>query len=424
MYVLEGSMAGRLRWGAGADFAASIGGFNPRYVPAADLDIPPMQRVAINLLPTSDNPRLRIQSYFAATSNTLQHGASVQAYAAALGFSIQGWLGYDLLAQVSPLHFEIDFGGGVGVFDGDDEILGTSLSLHLSGPSPWHVDGEATFTVIIKIHIPVHATFGGDDAPSIPAVDVSAIFRAELGVARNWTATLPDQNQLLVMLAPNLSAGGDQVLAHPSATIQFNQSSVPLKVTLQQFFGAKPSTATFFDLTGIAAGNELAPEVVPSEFAPAQYFNLSNDDRLSAPAFEPLASGIRANGASLVKFGQQALRNLVYRDNIIDPLAQDAPVTGRFAERSIASESIIAGLGGCAAGRSSLFADRMARRPSGDAVQVPPDMYHIVDSATLTPASGVAHDSHVAARQALAALVAKNPAMAGRLSIASAYELR
>jgi hypothetical protein len=427
MYVLEGDMAGRLRWGSGADFAASVGGFNPRYVPAADLDIPPMKRVTINLLPTSDNPRLRILSYYAVTSNTLQHGAAVDAYAAALGFSIRGWLGYDLLAQVNPLHFEVDFGGGVAVYDGDDEILGTSLSLHLSGPSPWHVDGEATFTVIIKIHVPVHAQFGGDDAPSIPVVDVSAIFRGELTAPRNWTATLPDQSQLLVTLAPNLSVGGDQVLAHPSATIQFNQSSVPLKVTLEQFFGAKPkpSTATFFDLTGIKAGSELAPEVPQptSEFAPAQYFNLSNDDRLSAHAFEPLASGIRANGASLVKWGLEAPRNLVYGDNIIDPLAQDSPFAEKFAYRSNASESIIAGLGGCAVGRSSLFADRMARQPSGDEVKLPPDTYQIVDSATLAPAAGAAYDSHVAARQALAALAAQNPAMAGRLTIVSAYEL-
>src|ERR1700736_979060 len=104
MDSLEGDMCARVRWGAWANFAVSVGGFHPRYVPTADLDIAPIKRVTINLLPTSDNPRLRILSYYAVTSNSLQHGARLELYAAAAGFGIKGFLGYDLLAQVNPLH--------------------------------------------------------------------------------------------------------------------------------------------------------------------------------------------------------------------------------------------------------------------------------------------------------------------------------
>jgi hypothetical protein len=75
LYALEGDMAARLRWGDNTNFAVSAGGFNPRYVPAADLDISPMRRITTNLLPLVDNPRIRLESYYAVTSNTLQHGA-------------------------------------------------------------------------------------------------------------------------------------------------------------------------------------------------------------------------------------------------------------------------------------------------------------------------------------------------------------
>ena len=86
-----------------------------------------MQRVAINLLPTTDNPRLRMESYYAATSNTLQHGASLDLFAAAAGFGIRGHLGYDLIAQLAPFHFTAGFGASVAVIAFGEEIFSVGL---------------------------------------------------------------------------------------------------------------------------------------------------------------------------------------------------------------------------------------------------------------------------------------------------------
>ncbi len=46
-----------------------------------------------------------MQTYFAVTSNTVQSGSRVELYAAACGFNIYGFLGYDLLVQFNPFHF-------------------------------------------------------------------------------------------------------------------------------------------------------------------------------------------------------------------------------------------------------------------------------------------------------------------------------
>jgi hypothetical protein len=423
MYSLEGDMCARLRWGAKANFAVSVGGFHPRYVPAADLDIAPMKRVTINLLPTSDNPRLRILSYYAVTSNSLQHGARLELYAAAAGFGIKGFLGYDLLAQVNPLHFDADFGGSVAVIADDEEILSIILGLHLSGPSPWQIDGEASFKIlIVRIHIPVHSTFGGNDAPALPDVDVAAKFREQLKSVRNWSATLPDQSQLLVTLKANLTVGDGELLAHPSATLEFNQNTVPLKLTLQRFFAGKPSGDKIFDLTGMSPA-PLVSEPVRSEFAPAQYFDLSNDDKMSAPAFRNLESGIRANGAALVQHGGDAPRDYHYRDNIIDSAGQESPFFGKYARLQIAGRAALAGLNGSAVAQSGVFLDRVNARPTGDEVKVSTGGYRIVDSATMQPAVKSTLDSHIAASQTLSGMLAANPSLTGKLMVVSEHEV-
>src|SRR5262249_12306282 len=156
------------------NFAVTVGGFHPNYVVAADLDIPPLRRVTINLIPGSDNPRLRIESYYAATSNTPQHGASLEVYAAVTGFGLRGHLGYDVLVQMSPLHFVASFSGEVAIMAFDEDIMSLRLDLTLEGPSPWRVDGEVSFKVIVKrVTIPVRATFGSSDAPALPDADVA-----------------------------------------------------------------------------------------------------------------------------------------------------------------------------------------------------------------------------------------------------------
>jgi hypothetical protein len=423
MYTLEGDMAARLLWGSNANFAVSVGGFNPRFVPAADLDISPMKRVAINLLPTDDNPRLRIESYYAVTSNTLQHGARLEAYAAAAGFGLKGFLGYDLLAQISPLHFEADFGGSVAIIADDEEIMSLTLDLHLSGPSPWHVDGEVHFKVIVvPVTIPVHATFGGSDAPAVPDTDVAEKFRGQLNNSANWTAKLLDQSQLLVTLAPSINIAKEEILAHPSATIEFNQNTVPLKLTIQRFGAAKPSGADFFELKRMSAGKDMVADTVKSEFAPAQYFELSNDDKMSAPAFRELESGIRANAAALVNHGRPAPRDFEYRDSLIDSAGEEVPPNSAFA-RLAGSDIARAAFAGGAAGRSDLFIDRQSARPTGDEVVISKGSYRIVDAATMQAADARTLDSSIAASQALDSMVTANPALSGKLLVVADYEM-
>ena len=424
-YSLEGDMAARLRWGHDANFAVSIGGFSPKFVQAADLDIPSMRRIAINLLPTKDNPRLRMESYYAVTSNTLQHGARVEIYAAAMGFGIQGYLGYDLLAQLSPLHFEASFGGAIAVLAGGEEIMSLGLDLALSGPSPWHVKGQVKFKLLfVKITVGIDETFGSPDAPSVPDVDVAAEFRRQIADTRNWTATTPGQSELLVQLKPKLPIAAGEILAHPSSTLEFSERAIPLKVTIQRFGAAKPSGPSRFEVTGMTAGDDLAVAPVQSEFAPAQFFELSNDAKVSAPAFQAFDSGLRADPVALVRFGKPVRRDFGYEDGVIDSAAQEFAHRSSVLSHAVDTLQALDLLAGSSAGRSDLFRARSATLPTGTEVRLAPVGYRVVDVATMKPAVAAAGlDSHVAAQQALQRIVAESPALAGRLTVVPEHEL-
>jgi hypothetical protein len=428
-YTMEGDMAARLRWGAGATFAVTVGGFHPQYVAAADLQISPMRRVRINLLPTTDNPRLRFDSYYAVTSNTLQHGASLDLYAALGGFGIKGHLGYDLIAQLSPFSFAASFSASVSAIAFGEEVFSVGLDLQLQGPSPWRLDGEASFKIIFKrVHIPVHAQFGDPRPVALPDVDVADLLRKQINDpknARNWAATLPGQNALLVQLSPKLKIAEGELLAHPSATLEFSQRAIPLQLELQRFGAAQPRGDKLFDLVGLKAGAQaLELEPLTAEFAPAQFRALSDDARISAPAFEPHKSGVRAKASSLVAFSTAVSRDFGYESGVRDAAAQLAPpglrrrIAAVYVERGAAQQA----LGGSAVARSPLLRERAEARPSPLHIVPAAAGYAVVDADTLLPMA--LHDNHSLASQAMDQLLAAQPALAGRLLVVAKSELR
>jgi hypothetical protein len=426
MYTLEGDFLARLRWAGSPNFLASAGGFHPAYQAAGDMDVPAnIRRIAIDLIPFSDNPRVRLESYYAVTSNTLQHGAKAEAYAGIGPFSLRGHLAYDILAQISPLHITAHFSALVGIFAGDDEIMGLNLDLTVEGPNPWRVDGEVSFKPVFfspTITIPVRAQFGDSNAPPVPVRNLIDVFQHELDNVRNWKATQPDASRMLVQIAPNLKTPEGEVLADPSATLAFNQTALPLKRSIERFGGAKPLTPNQrFQITALTG---FTISDTKSEFAPAQFLEIPEDQKLNWPSFVSMESGVHAEPGALVNFASPAPRVARYLSDAKDPLALDVPgVTGRFSERALSALEARSALGGSAMSASSLFRARIASLPNPDAIKIPPPAFFVVDAATLLPVSTTAHSDPVAANQALGVLAAQQPSLRGSLMVAASYEM-
>src|SRR5205085_2091990 len=211
-------------------------------------------------------------------------------YAAACGFNIYGFLGYDLLVQFNPFHFVAAIAAGLALRAGDDVLFGIGVSGELSGPQPWRVRGSASFTILFfDISIDFDVTWG-DDAPSQieQTVDVLPLIKTALDDDRNWTATFPANTHPTVTLK-QIEQPTDSLVLHPFGVLAVIQKIAPLGVEINKFGNRRPSGASKFELTFGAGGTTEVRE----EFAMANFLKLNDSDKLSRKSFEQLRSGLR-----------------------------------------------------------------------------------------------------------------------------------
>ena len=82
----------------------------------------------------------------------------------------------------------------------------------------------------------------------------------------------------------------NEMLVHPLANLQVSQKVVPLEFELSRFGNTAPEGERNFKLGVKGAAVE---ETVYDMFAPAQFQDMNDDEKLSAPAFESHKSGKR-----------------------------------------------------------------------------------------------------------------------------------
>ncbi|MEH1097451.1 alpha/beta fold hydrolase [Micromonospora sp. CPCC 205739] len=331
-FDITGDMALRASWGRNPMFALSAGGFHPRF--RAPVGFPALRRLTISLA-TGDNPRIRLESYLALTSNTAQFGARLELYAEASGFNIQGWLGFDALFQFEPFAFEVDITGGVQLRHGNTLLFAVTVELHLSGPRPWHAHGLATFHVLfIDVSVAFEVTFGRPDAPPLPEpADVATMLETALADVRSWSAQLPASSDTLVTLR-EITPGARELLAHPLGTLAFTQRVVPLATVIERFGTARPKDDTRFDVKVFVNGPAATVEAIQEEqFAPGQFFVLTDDERLNQPSFRRMPAGQRlATSTTGRDRWQVRAAPLDYEEKVMDE-PDGVQLTARAARR-------------------------------------------------------------------------------------------
>ncbi|MFI8997784.1 DUF6603 domain-containing protein [Streptomyces sp. NPDC053542] len=304
-FALTGDMAMRARWKGRPQFALSAGGFHPRF--QRPEGFPELRRLNLSLL-NGDNPRVRLEAYLALTSNTAQFGARLELYAAALGFSVEGLLAFDALVQFEPFGFEVDIAGHLALKRGSRTLMGVGVEVALSGPAPWHVRGRARFEILFfSGEISFDRTFGERAAPAaLPAaVDVAVEVEKALADPRNWTAQLTGAGRTVVTLRELPDAEG-QLIVHPLGGLACTQRVAPLGVTLDRYGSAPVDGDRRLDLDPVLTVEDADPATAPvtvrmtptrEYFAPAQFLDLTDEQKLAAPSFELLTAGASAEGA-------------------------------------------------------------------------------------------------------------------------------
>ena len=163
LFVVQGDAAFLLDYGESPDFALSVGGLNPQFQPPPKF--PTLKRLSISL-GNGGNPGISVQGYFAVTSNSVQFGAKAELTAEAAGFGVHGMVAFDVLIVLNPFGFMFDLHAELDILAGGSVIMSIHFDGYFSGPSPWHIHGDAGFSILFfSVSVNIDARFG-QSAPS------------------------------------------------------------------------------------------------------------------------------------------------------------------------------------------------------------------------------------------------------------------
>ncbi len=288
-FPLTGSAALRAGWGANPEFVIAIGGFYPSFVPPSGF--PVLQR--ISLVIGDGDPQLTCAAYLALTSNTIQFGTAASLYASAGPAVISASLSFDALIQLKPFALTVDLQISVSVSLEGWSALSITLALHLTGPSPWHITGKASISVLFfSISIPINITVGPSSTPALPqTVDLDGNLLHALEDPHAWSFG-PPPGGALVVVRDGQTSDATGAAAHPLGTITFQQSAVPFGQHLDRYGPDvldAPCQYSFGATT--VGGAAVTPTSVQAPFAPAQFETLTDSEKLTAPGFTPMVAG-------------------------------------------------------------------------------------------------------------------------------------
>ncbi len=315
--TIEGEVGVLIVWGSDPGFVISIGGFHPAFKAPA-LPFPSPKRIALNIL---DTPiaKIKIQGYFAVTSNTVQLGARAELYFGFSAVSVSGILIFDALFQFSPFYFNIHFAVGLSVKVFGLGLFGVGVDAMFEGPTPYHIKGRGSISFLFfDVSFDIETSWGDSENSSLPPITIMVKVREELNKLENWKALLPEGNNLLVTLRKITDAGTDLVL-HPVGSLQLSQRYIPLGLTLNKVGTQKTADVKKVSLS-VPAGSQLKKlGDLKENFAIAQYQDMKNEEKLSRPSFEKEKSGIGFGVASAVlKTGKGTQRKIRYDVTTID----------------------------------------------------------------------------------------------------------
>lgn len=285
-FSLSGEMALRANWGENPDFALSVGGFHPRYTPPAGF--PALQRLMLSI--GGGDCKLDFSTYLAITTNTLQIGAAVNLLLKKGKFTITGGAGFDALFIFHPFSFDIGIFIWVKIAYGSKNLLNMSIDMILTGPNPFRARGKVEFSLLfISLSFPFDKTFGDSQQENLVVESPLQMLKRELEKRSNVSYESP------VWLSEGILFTSDaEDKLNPLGAIIINQSIVPLKTNIDLFGGTTPAEGErYFEVkpslqTGIVTDSY-------QNFAPAQFIQMTNEQKLSSKPFDSFPAGIKFN---------------------------------------------------------------------------------------------------------------------------------
>jgi len=377
--------------------------------------------MAISILHTN-KARIRTETYFAVTSNTIQFGSNTEIMFDVDVARVDGHLGFDALFQFSPFHFIIEVSASVSLKVFDVGLFTISLQFALEGPTPWRAHGTGSLSLFFfDVSADFDITWGETKDTTLPPIAVIPLLKGEFDKLDNWRAQLPPANNLLVSLRKLDDTESTQVL-HPLGTLRVSQRAVPLDLKIDKVGNQKPSDANQFELT--ATAGLVKADDADEQFAKAQFLNMSDADKLSQRAFDPMHGGLLlASGAQQLGSTKMGKRKVRYEEIIIDSNYK------RFRRRFRGFTEAFFGhfLAGGAVSKSVLSQNyKKLLDPFEDKVAVKEGGFTVAHTENNAPysASSTYFASEAMANQFLQSQIVANPDLHDALHVIPQYEAR
>lgn len=423
--TLEGGMGLLVNWGDNANFVVSVGGFHPRYSPPP-LPFPEPPRIAVAILNES-YAKVRIEAYFAVTSNSVQFGAKAELFFGLSEFKIEGFLAFDALFQFDPFFFSFALSVSLSVKVFGVGLFSVGFSGILEGPTPWYIEGKGKISLLFfKIKVPFSHTWGEEENTKLDPIKVFPLIEKELNALTNWEARLPESSNILVSLRKLGESDEDQLVLHPVGTLRISQRKLPLNFNMDKVGNQRPSDVNEVNVeAAINGGGSLDVSEMEEKFAIGQFKDLDDSKRMSSPAFEPLDSGVEvAVEGEQLKTSQAVKRVIRYESIIIDNHYKRfvKPFFEFFTEGFTVLYEFMHEhfLGGNAVTKSELsYHHKKRMQPFDEVIQVKPNEYSVAFTTDNQPVDGTAttFTSQAKATQFMEQKIQDDPKLAEELHV-------
>lgn len=280
----------------------SAGGFHPTY-PHKPAELSDLSRIGAEMSPPI-GLQLRVQGYVALTPNTVQFGGALEvAYSVAVA-AVRGNFSLDAIIQFDPFGFAVDVTASAHVEAFGISLIGVSLALHLSGPSPWIVSGTGRITLPWPLPDPSISVgpveFGGGSPPPAAPPAVKALNAVASAMNRKdaWQrADRRGQRAPVRLRADGTPTAPGDVVIEPWGLVRTSQRVFPLEMTLDRA-GQAPvePVGCRIRIDGRVRVGDAVSEVpsspVVESFPVGQFMALTKDEQLAAPEFEDRQGGV------------------------------------------------------------------------------------------------------------------------------------
>jgi len=298
---VTGGLAMLARAGRNPAFIFSVGGFYPGFNKFPTGFRAPTERLSISIS-NDKNPRLRLEAYFALSSNTVQFGAALDLYVEAGPFSIQGWLNFHAMFVFSPFYFATKFSAGLVLKFESKSVFEITLALSLSGPSPWHANGNATFKFLFfDTSVRFDVKFGDEKQEVLSFVNPDNQLISKLKDFRNWSEQLPAEENRIITTREieNIdeienTSESHPILLHPWGLLTIKQSYMPFGIGIEKAGSALIEGGSRFykienvNLNGIK-DNHI--DYIREYYTPDYYLILNEEERRSRESYEKWIGG-------------------------------------------------------------------------------------------------------------------------------------